>query len=105
MSAAARHPKHETARAELEGGAVLFVEESHVLPLVSIVVAFRSGSAFDPIGKEGVARITGRMLRRGLALQAGKLVGGEVRRPDEPPEQIDERLDVAADDLRVDRER
>jgi zinc protease len=65
VSAAARHPKHETARAELEGGAVLFVEESHVLPLVSIVVAFRSGSAFDPIGKEGVARITGRMLRRG----------------------------------------
>jgi zinc protease len=36
-----------------------------VLPLVSIVVSLRSGSAFDPIGKEGVARIVGRMLRRG----------------------------------------
>ncbi|WP_437786299.1 M16 family metallopeptidase [Sorangium sp. So ce1097] len=45
-------------------GAVL-VETSHALPIVSIVVAFRSGSAFDPVGREGLARITGRMLRRG----------------------------------------
>lgn len=60
-------PKHETARLDLDGGAVLLVEESHALPLVSIVVALRSGSAFDPVGKEGLARITGRMLRRGCA--------------------------------------
>jgi zinc protease len=65
VSAATKTSKQETARVELDGGGVLFVEESHALPLVSIVVAFRSGSAFDPIGKEGVARITGRMLRRG----------------------------------------
>ncbi|WP_437641324.1 M16 family metallopeptidase [Sorangium sp. So ce854] len=45
-------------------GAVL-VETSHALPIVSIVVAFRSGSAFDPVGREGLARITARMLRRG----------------------------------------
>lgn len=65
MTAATKPAKHEAARVELDGGAVLFVEESHALPLVSIVIAFRSGSAFDPLGKEGVARITGRMLRRG----------------------------------------
>ncbi|KYF67212.1 hypothetical protein BE11_10280 [Sorangium cellulosum] len=45
-------------------GAVL-VETSHALPIVSIVVAFRSGSAYDPVGREGLARITARMLRRG----------------------------------------
>jgi zinc protease len=53
------------ASAVLDGGATLLVEESHALPLVSIVIALRSGSAFDPIGKEGLARIVGRMLRRG----------------------------------------
>ncbi len=45
-------------------GAVL-VETSHALPIVSIVVAFRSGAAHDPVGREGLARITARMLRRG----------------------------------------
>lgn len=43
----------------------VFVEPSDELPLVSVVVAFRSGSAYDPIGREGLARITARMLRRG----------------------------------------
>ena len=41
------------------------VEPSPALPLVSVVVAFRSGSAHDPVGLEGLARLTGRMLRRG----------------------------------------
>ncbi len=56
-----------TARTEVDlgGGAKLFVEASSVLPLVSIVVAFRSGSAHDPVGKEGLSRVTSRMLRRG----------------------------------------
>lgn len=41
------------------------VEPSPALPLVSVVIAFRSGSAHDPSGLEGLARLTGRMLRRG----------------------------------------
>jgi len=41
------------------------VEPSPALPLVSVVIAFRSGSAHDPVGFEGLARLTGRMLRRG----------------------------------------
>lgn len=57
--------KVETARFTLEGGSTVFVEESHALPIVSIVVALRSGSAFDPPGKDGCARLAGRMLRRG----------------------------------------
>jgi zinc protease len=52
---------------DLGGGAKLFVESSHVLPVVSVVVALRTGSAHDPAAKEGLARMTARMLRRGCA--------------------------------------
>lgn len=69
----------------LDDGAVLFVEPSPVLPLVSIVVAFRSGSAHDPAGKEGLSRVTARMLRRGSegldAMATERLIdrlGGEI---------------------------
>jgi zinc protease len=43
----------------------VFVETSHALPLVSVLIAFRSGSAHDPPGRDGLGRITARMLRRG----------------------------------------
>ena len=43
----------------------VFVEPSHDLPLVSVLVGFRSGATHDPPGLGGVARITARMLRRG----------------------------------------
>lgn len=46
-------------------GPLVFVEPSHALPLVSVLVAFRSGAAHDPPGRDGLARITARMLRRG----------------------------------------
>jgi zinc protease len=70
---------------DLGGGAKLFVEPSNVLPLLSIVVAFRTGSAHDPAGKEGLSRITARMLRRGAggldAMETERAIdrlGGEV---------------------------
>ena len=82
---AGRKPKHETSRVTLPGGATAFVEESHALPLVTIVVSLRSGSAFDPEGMEGLARVVGRMLRRGCeGLLAHEIedavdrLGGEV---------------------------
>ena len=55
----------KVARAKLPSGASLVLETSKVLPLVSIVVAFRSGAALDEAGKEGRARLAVRMLRRG----------------------------------------
>ena len=48
-------------------GPAVFVETSHALPLVSVLVAFRSGTAHDPPGRDGLARVTARMLRRGAA--------------------------------------
>ena len=52
-------------RFELPGGAVGFVESSTVVPLVSIVLSFRSGALADPEGKDGLSRLTARMMRRG----------------------------------------
>jgi len=43
----------------------LLVESSDVLPLVDVEIAFRTGSLRDPIGKEGLAQLTGRLVRRG----------------------------------------
>lgn len=45
--------------------AKLLVESSNVLPLVDVEIAFRVGSLQDPIGKEGLAQLTGQLLRRG----------------------------------------
>jgi zinc protease len=61
----ARTPLAPPARLELEGGALAFYEGSHAVPLVSLVVALRSGSASDPADQSGLARIAMRMLRRG----------------------------------------
>ncbi len=54
-----------TSRFEVDGGAVGFVESSSAVPLVSVVVAVRSGAIADPEGKDGVCRFAARMLRRG----------------------------------------
>jgi zinc protease len=63
----------------------VFIEPSAALPLVSVLIAFRSGSAHDPPGKEGLARSVARMLRRGaegLSAQAIEeaidALGGEL---------------------------
>ncbi|HEY1957626.1 MAG TPA: pitrilysin family protein [Polyangiaceae bacterium] len=75
----------ETIERELGAGAKLFVQTSHVLPIVAVVVALRTGAAHDPAGKEGLSRATARMLRRGcegldaIAVERSiDALGGEV---------------------------
>lgn len=66
----------------------VFIEESHALPLVSVAVSFRSGAAYDPEGRSGLARVTARMLRRGSdALSA---------------DDIEERIDALGGDVATD---
>ncbi|MCA9625178.1 MAG: insulinase family protein, partial [Myxococcales bacterium] len=43
----------------------IFVEPSPELPLVSFSVTFIGGRLHEPVGKDGLARVTARMLRRG----------------------------------------
>ena len=43
----------------------LFVEASDILPLVDLEIAFPVGSLQDPLGQEGLAQLTGHLMRRG----------------------------------------
>jgi zinc protease len=85
---AARNPATQPLRFELDGGALALLEASHAVPLVSIVVALRCGSAVDSPGKEGLARIAMRMLRRGCDGLSS--------------EQIDFRIDALGAEMAVD---
>lgn len=58
-------PEAGGKRIALDGGGTVFIEASHLVPLVSMTASLRSGSNFDPEGYEGLYRLTGRMLRRG----------------------------------------
>jgi zinc protease len=69
-------------------GPRVFVEPSDALPIVSVLVAFRSGSAHDPEGRDGLGRITARMLRRG---------GGGLT-----SQQIEETIDALGGDFSAD---
>ena len=88
MSSAAAKAHHAPARFELDGGALALLEASHAVPLVSFVIALRCGSALDPVGKEGLTRLTMRMLRRGCEGMTS--------------EQIDFRIDVLGAEMAVD---
>jgi zinc protease len=72
----------------VDGGTLVLLEEAHSLPLVSMVVALRCGSAVDPKGKEGLARLALRMLRRGCEGMTA--------------EQIDFRIDLLGAEMAVD---
>jgi zinc protease len=83
-----RRLRETPARFSLDGGTIVLHEPSHDVPLVSFVVALRSGASADPTEKWGLARIAMRMLRRG----AGSLSS----------EQIDFRIDALGAEVGVD---
>lgn len=66
----------------------VLVESSSALPLVTMTVTFCTGGVADPPGKEGLARVSARMLRRG----AEGLTN----------EEIEERIDRLGGELGVD---
>jgi zinc protease len=68
------------ARIELTGGGALYVEESHAVPLVTMAISFRAGSTSDPAGKEGLTRLTARMIRRGCPGLTSQQVDAEIDR-------------------------
>jgi zinc protease len=88
MTAAKSRQAPAPLRFDLDGGALMLLEPSHDVPLVSIVLALRSGSASEPPERSGLARIALRMLRRGCeGLTA---------------EQTDFRIDALGAELAVD---
>ena len=76
-------PRAADHRVVLKNGMVVYIAEDPTLPLVDIQVTVRTGSYLDPAGREGLAALTGSLLRNGgtRTLTA---------------EQLDERLDFLA---------
>ncbi len=55
----------EAERIVLKNGIVLYILEDHELPLVTINALIKTGTMFDPAGKEGVAELTASVMRIG----------------------------------------
>lgn len=60
---------NQTHFSEGPAGSLLLVEENHTLPVISVVVAARSGSASDPEKLEGLSNLAAEVARRGAAGQ------------------------------------
>ncbi len=58
----------------LANGARVYFVETHELPIVQLRVLFDAGAAREPVGKQGLARLTARMLREG----AGPLDANQI---------------------------
>lgn len=65
-------------RMQLPGGVVGFVETETAVPLVSIVLSFRSGGTADPPGKDGLTRVMARLMRRGCAGMTSSMIDEAV---------------------------
>ena len=55
----------QTERVVLENGIVLYILEDHELPLVNINALIKTGTMYDPAGKEGVADLTAYVMKTG----------------------------------------
>jgi zinc protease len=58
-------PNAADYRVALKSGPVAYVVPDRELPLVNIAIYVRIGDYLDPVGKEGVADLTGYLLSRG----------------------------------------
>jgi zinc protease len=72
-------------------GAVVFLVERHDLPYVSFEVAARTGSLWDPAGKEGLASLTSQWMLRGAGARSRA--------------QLQDTLDALGADLEADNDR
>jgi zinc protease len=58
-------PAAKDHRVVLKNGMVAYVIEDRALPLINIQVIVRAGAWLDPVGKEGLSRLTGAQMRAG----------------------------------------
>ena len=52
--------------------------EQHRLPIVSIQISFKGGSANDPVNKEGIANLMSNLLKSGTAKRSAKQIAEEI---------------------------
>lgn len=79
-------PNPADSRVALASGPIAYVVPDRELPLVNLVVLVRTGDYLEPLGKEGVASLTGYLLARGGTTSKSA-------------EQMEERLDFLAAQL------
>jgi zinc protease len=48
-----------------DGGIEIWLAESHATPIISVAFGFKGGSGFDPVGKEGLAKLASGLLDEG----------------------------------------
>jgi zinc protease len=60
-------PDAASMRVKLANGVTAYVAEDKMLPLVNVVILFRGGRYLEPVGKEGLAELTGTVWRTGGA--------------------------------------
>ena len=73
-------------REVLSNGMVVYIAEDRMLPIFDLTVTIRTGGAFDPPGKAGLASLTGEQLRDGGTASLS-------------PEELDERIEFLAASL------
>src|SRR5512138_3560652 len=62
----------------LENGLVVVAIENHELPTVTMRMVLKSGSAYDPQGKGGLAEVTAVLLRMGAAGKSATEIAKEI---------------------------
>ena len=65
---------------QLSNGASLWVISAPSLPLVSIVIEVPGGGSLDPIGKEGLASLSDRLMSKGAGKRSASAFAEEVER-------------------------
>jgi zinc protease len=65
-------------KVKLANGLTLILMEQHEVPFVTFDLLVRAGSVADPTGKEGVASITGDMLRKGTKTRTATQISDQI---------------------------
>ena len=68
----------KVTREVLNNGLVVLLMEQHRLPIVSIQISFKGGSANDPVNKEGIANLMSNLLKSGTAKRSAKQIAEEI---------------------------
>lgn len=69
----------QAERLTLPNGMIVYILADHELPLVNIHAVMKAGAYFDPEGKEGLAELTGTLMRTGgTELMSGTAVDEEL---------------------------
>lgn len=69
----------QAQRVTLDNGIILYIFPDHELPILNISAIIRTGSMYDPEGKEGLAELNGTVMRTGgIDTMAGSAVDEEL---------------------------